>query len=750
VGDRIVISFRGSILANLLTDLKLSQVTIPSLKFRKRFFIKMIKEIEREKHESECEDRMTDANTRDKRDEEKDSDKEKEKACRIGEGVGEKVEEIRLHAHIDINESLGRAHKPGPLGVNTDDIIPAFSGKRTEHYILASQSTLSPLPLPLAPYSSEAPTDVNLALLTHHTPHTPSDSSILSISPLNDIWAQNESLSQPNYPNNNPNPHLGSDSTVRRSVDITANTTSPSTFYPFSPLSTSTTDLQTNLPLTKRTSPKISARDPGSTDSTKEELSPLDSFNKKREKEIELIDPTVSILQPFAEDKKRGGNKKYFLGDCLSVGVCSVDSGGRRFDSETASYYLENDGTGADLELDSSRGSSYTDLEAHVLKSMALESESRGTVGRRGREERIGDDVYWEDTDGERERYDERGRSSKKEREREWEESRDLEKRGVESSWYSCLRNVLSRLPIFQHTLPRIHEGFWGAYSSVRTGVLLSIVRAFCDHRKQHRQICSLLDLYDGNLDGRWTGVGLGLGTWVGEKPVLSPLQQRSVRRQLSKPLRVYFSGHSLGAALTVLAALDLSVNLNYILDAIESVYGDGAVRTTREYSKYPYSASKSNPPNFSNDSTCRTYERVATGTYGSSRRFNSQESHSHSAPIQLGLGPNSRSYAAEGRVCGIGGIDGISGRKNAEMKEMKEVTHPKWATPTIAVYTYGGECCTSCRRPSMISLIWFLSLLSAMLLLLLNCWLNSLPSSTFISIHFYLSYSLPLYLSLS
>jgi hypothetical protein len=689
VGDRIVISFRGSILANLLTDLKLSQVTIPSLKFRKKFFIKMIKEIEREKHEFEHEDEMTDVNAGERREE------EEEKADRKGEGMG------------------GNERK---RGLYTDDVIPAFSGTRKEQ-TLAPGSTLPPLPLPLTPYSSVVLlTQTKLTPLAQHTPHTPSDSSILSISPLIDTWAQAESCSHPNYPNFDPNPQLGSDSTVRRSVDITANTTSPSTFYPFSPLSTSTTNTRTDLTPSIRASPKTSVQDPGSTDSTKEELSPLDSLNQKNKKEKE----EGLIQQPHEEDKKRGENEKYFLGDCLSVGVYSVDSGGRRIDSETASYYLEHDGMGADLELDSSRGSSYTDLEAHVMKS-------KGVVGGRGREGRAGDDIYWEDTDGEREddgrRYGERARGSKKEREREWEESKDLEKRVVESSWYSCLRNVLSRLPIFQHTLPRIHEGFWGAYSSIRTGVLLAIVRAFCDHRKQHRLICSLLDTYDDNLDSRGTGTGIGIWTGVGEKPFLSPLQQRNVRRELSKPLRVYFSGHSLGAALTVLAALDLSVNLNYILDAIESVYGDSDLRASREYSRYPYSASKSNPSNFSNNSTYSTYERGTTGTYGSTRRFNSQNSHpqSHCAPRQQGQaqgqgqgqgqGVNSRSNADEGRVYGIGGIDGKSGGKNAE-KDMKKTAHTKWATPTIAVYTYGGECGTLCRRLSVISVIWLVCLL--------------------------------------
>lgn len=84
-------------------------------------------------------------------------------------------------------------------------------------------------------------------------------------------------------------------------------------------------------------------------------------------------------------------------------------------------------------------------------------------------------------------------------------------------------------------------------------------------------------------------------------------------------------------------------------------------------------------------------------------------------------------SSVEEGRVYftadGIGGMGGKVGMKNAEkkdvkeMKEMKELSHPKWATPTIAVYTYGGEYRTSRSSLPVISSIYLLYSLLAILL---------------------------------
>lgn len=48
IGDRIVTSFRGSVMANIFTDLKVGQVLLPCLRHSKKRFVKMIEEIQLE------------------------------------------------------------------------------------------------------------------------------------------------------------------------------------------------------------------------------------------------------------------------------------------------------------------------------------------------------------------------------------------------------------------------------------------------------------------------------------------------------------------------------------------------------------------------------------------------------------------------------------------------------------------------------------------------------------------------------
>ena len=86
VGDRLVVSFRGSVLANVLTDLKFSQVSIPCLKHRKRFFIKMIRGFEAEKEKIN----QNKKNLKEERERERKVEKEKK-----GEKMtGEKRDEV--------------------------------------------------------------------------------------------------------------------------------------------------------------------------------------------------------------------------------------------------------------------------------------------------------------------------------------------------------------------------------------------------------------------------------------------------------------------------------------------------------------------------------------------------------------------------------------------------------------------------------------------------------------------------------
>lgn len=91
----------------------------------------------------------------------------------------------------------------------------------------------------------------------------------------------------------------------------------------------------------------------------------------------------------------------------------------------------------------------------------------------------------------------------------------------------------------------------------MREDVLKSIVKAISSHYSQHNELLQRINHYqDKNND----------------PSNISQNQFQSISNELSKPLKIYFCGHSLGAALAVLAALDVSVNLNYIVDAIKTV----------------------------------------------------------------------------------------------------------------------------------------------------------------------------------
>ena len=104
-------------------------------------------------------------------------------------------------------------------------------------------------------------------------------------------------------------------------------------------------------------------------------------------------------------------------------------------------------------------------------------------------------------------------------------EMRHEERRGLES----IFSKVISMLPFLQQSLPRVHAGFWNAYSSVRSATMQAVVSALVRH------IISL----------------------ECTKP---------------RPLNLSFCGHSLGGALSVLAAYEIAVNLQCIVEAIVEV----------------------------------------------------------------------------------------------------------------------------------------------------------------------------------
>jgi hypothetical protein len=121
----------------------------------------------------------------------------------------------------------------------------------------------------------------------------------------------------------------------------------------------------------------------------------------------------------------------------------------------------------------------------------------------------------------------------------------------------------------------------------------------------------------------------------------ISQSQLQSISYELSKPLRLYFCGHSLGAALAVLAALDVSVNMNYIVDAIKTTY----------------------------------------------------ENASHDNVGGIDRGKKSEGYRSLGSVDGRTEVHANCSINETNFKASKGFPWDvRWEVPTLAVYTYGGE----------------------------------------------------------
>jgi len=111
-----------------------------------------------------------------------------------------------------------------------------------------------------------------------------------------------------------------------------------------------------------------------------------------------------------------------------------------------------------------------------------------------------------------------------------------------------CLRKVVSRLPILQHTLPLIHLGFKDMYVCIREQALHAVVHAMYTVRRQRRAL-------------------------VRSSPALQAgLCRAPDQPALLKPLEIQFCGHSLGGVLAMLTAYDVSLNMPVILRALDDL----------------------------------------------------------------------------------------------------------------------------------------------------------------------------------
>eukprot|EP01034_Spumella_vulgaris_P027973 gene27973-34763_t len=150
-------------------------------------------------------------------------------------------------------------------------------------------------------------------------------------------------------------------------------------------------------------------------------------------------------------------------------------------------------------------------------------------------------------------------------------------------------------IPLVKQGFPRVHAGFWAAYASVREQFLAAAVMSIMRHRQSH-----LSDLLgDSSSSAVWSASSAGeisgaagdiemanvaqrqgYGSTDMDRP--SSLETVSPRRSVSvanhelqlefsvmDPLRISITGHSLGGAMAVLAALDLTTNMSTIAEAL-------------------------------------------------------------------------------------------------------------------------------------------------------------------------------------
>jgi hypothetical protein len=191
----------------------------------------------------------------------------------------------------------------------------------------------------------------------------------------------------------------------------------------------------------------------------------------------------------------------------------------------------------------------------------------------------------------------------------------------------------------------------------VRDDVLKSIVKAINSHYIQHNKLVQIINQYQDTNN---------------EHSNISQSQLQSISYELSKPLRLYFCGHSLGAALAVLAALDVSVNMNYIVDAIKTTYENASHNNIGEIDREGI-------PNHSD-----------VGNFVSNKHEN-QNDHdmNNSQKLKVGLSKKSEGYRS------LGSTDVSVNRSFNETNSRASKGFPcdvRWEVPTLAVYTYGGE----------------------------------------------------------
>lgn len=127
----------------------------------------------------------------------------------------------------------------------------------------------------------------------------------------------------------------------------------------------------------------------------------------------------------------------------------------------------------------------------------------------------------------------------------------------VEDDW---LRKTTESVPLLNEHFPRVHIGFWQSYASLRDEFMraeISLLRELYSRRR--RRATMPRDDLSAASDAPLVGGGYGAVR-------LDVDEDFSTGAPLG---RVLFTGHSLGAAMALLAALELAVNASRILQVL-------------------------------------------------------------------------------------------------------------------------------------------------------------------------------------
>lgn len=142
----------------------------------------------------------------------------------------------------------------------------------------------------------------------------------------------------------------------------------------------------------------------------------------------------------------------------------------------------------------------------------------------------------------------------------------------VEDDW---LRKTTESVPLLNEHFPRVHIGFWHSYASLRDEFLRAEISLLQELYKRRRRRANMPreganTSMEAPLVGGYGSVRLDVG---GDDSAAVPLG------------RVLFTGHSLGAAMALLAALELAVNASRILHVLHQTLpptaDDGDARAT-------------------------------------------------------------------------------------------------------------------------------------------------------------------------